>query len=409
MNYEELLSSDDNLQSKAALLPLGFFHKTLAGGKYVNVVDLRKCCTDDLLFEKDIERELQANRAMVASFQLHFDFASDEGRLKVEGGHYATFSQLLFETPSLVGKANFVEDTISDILEAAETLAGKGIYHLCYAPGNVFARRGNNQLMLLSHGSFYLDLKHQDSFYGDMASYVAPEVIAHNKADERSEVFAIGKFVEWLLSTTGVPYEYKRCLAKAMAENPDDRYDTVASLRKDLQRRRAQKRTLLTVGVAAVVALVLVGGFMSMLPEPADIEYVKPAPKQSTDDLLDDGFDPTTELGVVSGDSLERMSPEKKKEMEAYEKKCEDIFRKRYAREADRILSKIYNSDYMGTNEKKFVAGSQATMDELVKMQGKIASEANLTDEKSQRIASEIIDKITETKKKTMTKYGIQK
>lgn len=95
--------------------------------------------------------------------------------------------------------------------------------------------------------------------------------------------------------------------------------------------------------------------------------------------------------------------------MKLYEAKSEEIFRKIYTKEADRILSKIYNKTYMGANEKSFITGSQTTTDELLKAQIEIAAKAGISEAKSQKIAFTIIERITEEKKKGLTKYGIQK
>ena len=67
----------------------------------------------------------------------------------------------------------------------------------------------------------------------------------------------------------------------------------------------------------------------------------------------------------------------------------------------------------MSSSEKKFLSESQSTIDELMKTQQKLGEEADLTPERSQLIATEIIDRITEKKKREMgggsNKYGIQK
>ena len=63
----------------------------------------------------------------------------------------------------------------------------------------------------------------------------------------------------------------------------------------------------------------------------------------------------------------------------------------------------------MGSNEKKFVAGSKSVMDELVKAQEELAVQTHLSSSRSQRIASEIIDEVSERKKATLTQYGIKK
>jgi len=135
-----------------------------------------------------------------------------------------------------------------------------------------------------------------------------------------------------------------------------------------------------------------------MFPETSPVEFVKPVPRQPTDDLLDDGFDPA-ELGVTNdGDSLVFDEAANL----TYAAKAEEVFRKKYAAEADRILSKIYNKEYMSNAEKKFAAESKSTIDELMKKQAELGSDAGLTPERSQLIATEIIDRITEQKKKEM-------
>jgi hypothetical protein len=146
-----------------------------------------------------------------------------------------------------------------------------------------------------------------------------------------------------------------------------------------------------------------------MMPESNPVEFVKPAPRQATDDLMDDGFAPE-ELGVVSdGDSLvaaERVSQEE------YQAKAEAIFRKRYTAAADKILSKIYNKDRMNVSEKNFLSQSESTVDELMKAQQEIAAESAIDPSRSQLIATEIIERLTEQKKNALggsNSRGVQK
>ena len=234
-------------------------------------------------------------------------------------------------------------------------------------------------------------------------------MLSGGSVDERSDVYSIGKFIEWLYSTSDMPFEYKRVVKKATQELPEDRYKSVADMRTALKRLKGARGSAMMFLIAIVAALVIVGVYFGMTPEPQQIEYVKPAPKQSTDDLLDDGFDPATELGVISGDSLSKLPAEQRKKMEEYQKKGEEIFRKQFEKEADRILSKVYDAEHMGASEKNFMASSQKVFAELMELQQKLSNEANISNEKGQLIATQIIDKITEAKKKTVQKKGIQK
>ena len=413
MNYEEMLSSGNVQIAKGALLPIGFFHKKQRGGKYDNVLDLRRHLSNNALFLECLKRECEENAKLNSPYQLHFAMGEvNDGvakTIEVEKGRFTTFARLLFESPSLVGRKDFLDEVLQQLFDIAEYINKQGVQHICYAPENVLARVGDNKLVLLSHGSFYLGLSDQNSIYRDMTDYVAPEVLSGGSVDERSDVYSIGKFIEWLYSTSDMPLEYRRMVKKATSDIPEDRYKSVADMRSALKRMKGLRSSAVTFAIALAAALVIVGIYFGMTPEPQQIEYVKPAPKQSTDDLLDDGFDPAMELGVISGDSLSKLPPEKRKQMEEYAKKGEEIFRKQFEKEADRILSKVYDAEHMGASEKNFMASSQKVFAELMEVQQKLAGEANITNEKSQLIATQIIDKITEAKKKTVQKNGVQK
>jgi hypothetical protein len=63
----------------------------------------------------------------------------------------------------------------------------------------------------------------------------------------------------------------------------------------------------------------------------------------------------------------------------------------------------------MNSSEKKFRSESTDVMGELTKKQMELGGEAGLTDAKSQRIASEIIERISNEKKAKLEQYGVQK
>ena len=413
MNYEEMLSSSSVQLAQGTMMPLGFLHKKKKDGKIENVLDLRKNLAGNVAFCEDVKRECEENTNNKSPYQIHFVMGEKvEGECRnilVQKGRFTSFSQLLFDTPSLAGRNNFMDEVVQQVFEAAIILNKKGIYHICYSPDNVLARVGDNKVMLLSHGSYYLNLCDQMSLYGDMQDYVAPEVFKGETVDARTDVYSIGKFLEWLFSTGELSLELKRLVKKATSDSPAERFQNVEEMRAALKKMKTVRGSITTFIIALIAALCIVGFYFGITPEQKEMEYVKPAPKQATDDLLDDGFDPVTELGVISGDSLDKLPPEIKKKYEEYEKKGEDIFRKRFEKEADRILSKIYNAEYMGASEKNFMASSKKVFSELAEIQAKLAGESNLTTEKSQIIATQIIEKVTEEKKKKLTKNGIQK
>jgi len=307
---------------------------------------------------------------------------------------------MLNETPAVVAQRDFLKTVLEGLVSITTLLHKKGIRHLCFSPRTVFARKGDYSPMLLSHGSYYMSMSNLEEFYGDDAQYVAPEVLQHGTIDDRCDVYSIGKFLQGLCATSDMPFEYRSALKKATSELPEDRFNTPEELLNAVRKKHNVIRSAVIVAISCVAALVCVGLYFDMFPETNSVEFVKPVPRQPTDDLLDDGFDPA-ELGVTNSDSGDSLVFDEAAER-TYTAKAEEIFRKKYAQEADRILSKIYNKEYMSNAEKKFTAESQSTIDELMKKQAELGNDAGLTPERSQLIATEIIDRITEQKKKEM-------
>lgn len=401
MNYEELLAARNEGKQHKMRQPIGGYYREQVDGKWRGMVDITPELNENITFSKGLKEECEKNKTLANNRQIHFTPVEENGEVKqlqLELGNYQTFEQLLIDNPAIVAEKGFIDNLFNSLVEITEYLHQQGIKHVCYSPKTVFARKGDNSALLLSHGSFYFGITDQREFYGDDAQYVAPEVLDHGTIDERCDVYSIGRFLQTLFDHADLPIAYRKAIKKAVSESPEDRFATPTDMQKAVTKVRGRIRSIITLVAAAVIALLCVGIYFEMFPETEPVEFVKPAPRTATDDLLDDGFDPE-ELGVTSdGDSLV-VDEATQRDFEA---KAEEIFRKKYEKEADRILSKIYNKQYMNASEKKFLAESETTIDELMKVQSDLGSDAGLAPERSQLIATEIIERITNQKKKEL-------
>lgn len=402
MNFEEMLAAKNEGKLNKTSLPIGEYYRVQIDGKFRSVINIRPDLDSSIAFSGALKTECERNKTLANKHQLHYTpVVNEKGeieQLEVEQGVFLSMEQLLNENPAVVAEKGFIDNTLQALVDITTYLHGQGIQHVCYSPKTVMVRKGDRAIMLATHGSFYLSMNDQRGFYGDDAVFVAPEVLEHGSVDERCDVYSIGKFMEAIFEHAGMSVEYRKALKKATSEKPEDRYASPQALLKAVQARRQFMRSVLMFLAAAIAALVILEIYLELVPEPTQVEFVKPAPRQATDDLLDDGFQPE-DLGVVSADSLTEEDEEAHR---VYQAKAEEIFRKNYEKEADRILSKIYNKDYMNSTEKAFAAESQSTIEELMKVQQKMGQEASLTPERAQLIASEIIDRVTNQKKKQL-------
>ena len=402
MNFEELLIAKAGGKLNQSHMPIGEFFRAKMDNKYQSRVDIHDSLIANITFSEALKRECEENNTIGDKHQLHFTPVMQNDEIVslaiVEQGQYMSFAEMLSETPAVVANHNFLENVLEGLVSITALLHKRGIRHVCFSPRTVFARKGDYSPMLLSHGSYYLSMSNLEEFYGEDAQYVAPEVLQHGTIDDRCDVYSIGKFIQSLGAVSDMPIEYRRAMKKAVSESPEDRYNTPEELLNAVRKQHNFIRSAIIVSISCIMALVCVELYFDMFPETNPVEFVKPVPRQPTDDLLDDGFDPA-ELGVTnSGDSLIYDQASERD----YQAKAEEIFRKKYTQEAERILSKIYNKEYMSNAEKKFTAESESTIDELMKKQAELGNDAGLTPERSQLIATEIIDRITEQKKKEM-------
>ena len=419
MNYEELVETRDVRKSNKVKMPFGYFHKRQIDGKYSNFVEFLDELSDNILFAECLKKDCEVTAQVSDKHQLHFTPNTEEGSdgiyaVAVEPGNYLTIGQLLYEVPSVVAQKDFLENTVKDLLQLTITLNEKGIQQVCFAPTNVFVRRNDNSVRLLLHGSPFHRLSAYDTLYEGIEEYIAPEVLRGEAPTDRSDVYGLGKFIDYLNASSGMPIYLKSIIKKATSEDPEARYATVSDFRKALSQRKAAFKSAITSLCAIAIALILVGLFFTLTPDTEVVEFIKPVEEPISEELLDEGFDPTTELGAAADSAtiakaikdyqMKDSDKIDEKKIREFEAKGEAIFRKQFTKEAERILSGVYNGRTMAGGQKAFEAASSKAMEELVEKQIELGENSSLSKEKSTNIATQIIEQITERKKAEMDK-----
>ena len=416
MNYEELLETRDVRKTTKVRLPYGYFYKRLIDGKYSNFVEFHDEVADAITFNNSVKTEHEALAEIHSKQQLHY--TPNEGEdgiyaIAVEVGNYVTIGQLLNENPSMVAKGNYVVSTLRDLFAVTEELHAHQIFHVCYAPSNILVRKSDGSVRLLCHGSFYEKIG-ADILFEDLEEFVAPEVMAGGSADARSDVFSIGKFIAWIYQSSGLPFELRHIVEKATAQNPDDRYQTAEAMRQAINKARTIRKTGVIGLSALAVALCIVGMFFYLLPSTEPVEFVKPVEEPIPEDLFEDNMDDYLGIGadldsatiaaIVAQEKLNDSTSVDEKKMRMYNAKAEAIFRKQFTKAADIIISRVYNTESMNGDQKVFASKTKQMTEDLAKKQEELSKQTNLSSDRTQAIASEIIENITSKKMEAMDK-----
>lgn len=412
MNYEEMLNARDGAAVHKEQMPLGNYYKKLIDHKYRHVVELKHQLVDSLVFceclKKDQERGLTIRERQQMHYELHED-SSGIYELELEAGNYTTLSQLLADNPAVVAGKGFIEKVLSDLVDIANALHKKGIFYLCYAPQNIFISRTDNVPRLLSPGSSFMKSDCVDKLYEGFEEWVAPEVLAHEEIDQRSDVYALGKLVEYLFSQGDMPMEYRKAVKKATAQDPAKRFKSVADMQDAITKFRSAKRSTIILIVALLVSALGIWLYFDSVPEPVNIEFEShPQPQQQDEDMADDDFSLGGDVDFTDPDLLELMgiNPDSVNLSNLTEEewrqisdsasqmaKAEQIFRKRFQGEAEKQLNRIYENSSMGPNEQRIMA--QRVVDDLMKTKDEMAAQAGLDQDRAARIYSDVITKVT--------------
>ena len=422
MNYEEMLETRDVRKTTKVRLPYGYFYKRLIDGKYSNFVEFHDEVADAITFNKSVKAEHEALAEIHSKLQLHYTpNEGDDGvyAIAVEVGNYVTIEQVLNENPSMVAKGDFVISTLRDLFNITEELHAHNIFHVCYAPSNILARKSDSAVRLLCHGSFYEKIG-ADILYEDLEDFIAPEVMAGGSADARSDVFSIGRFIAWIYQSAGLPFELKHVVEKATAEAPDSRYQTAEAMRQAINKARSARKTGTIAAAAFAIALCIVGFYFYLMPSPDPVEFVTPVKEPIPEDLFEDNMDDYLGIGddldsatiaaIVEQEKMSDTISVDDKKMRLYNAKAETIFRKQFTKAADEIISRVYNTESMNGEQTVFAAKTKKMTEDLAKKQQELASLTNLSSDRTQAIAAEIIEKITNKKMAAMDKdyFGLR-
>ena len=424
MNFEEMLEARKAKKTIKARIPYGYFYKRLIDGKYSNFVEFHDEVADQLTFSRCVKADCEATNHITHKAQLHFTpNEGDDGvyALAVEVGNYLTLEQLVNDDPAIVAKNDFLNTTLRELFDIACCLNDQGIYHVCYAPSNVLVRKNDNAVRLLCHGSFYTKTD-QDILYDGVENFVAPEVFSGGEVDGRTDVFSLGKLIEWLYNSSGMPFELKKIVDKATDADREERFACVEDMRNFINKARAVRRTAISAIVAVAVALTVVGLFFYLLPNPEVVEYVKPVEEPIPDEMVEDDIEAIMGIGADADSAtiahIVELQKHKKDslgvgeaKLRQYNAKAEAIFRKQFAKAADEILSEVYNPNEMDGTEKDFAWKTKQMTEQLTKKQAELMKATTLSPDRAQAISSQIIEQLTEKKKAMMSKdyMGIKK
>lgn len=410
MTYEEIVNSNAAVNSKNGLTPYGRIDRQQVDKKYHSVMTLKPELTSRLGFVEALKTDLNACMTLKAKQQLHGELKQDGDKytIELETGTYQTLAHVVNDNPAIVAKAGFIDSVVEGLMDLLEEMHARQIYALCLAPENILIRKGDETAMLLLHGSSFSRIIEAKELFGGYEDYLAPELRDGGEITEQSDIYSLGKLVEWMFNQGSMPYEYKKIVGTATQETAKRRFKSIEAMHNSLNTEKNKKRSFFSLIAALAIVVVCIGLYFELMPKAENIEFVEPAPKEQEESLLDQGgFDPEQEM-LKDTSLVDSITEEEKRTLDDYMKKAEDIFRKQFTKEADKILSKVLNDSKMSDSEKEFMTSNNAMRDELMQLQTELAEQAGISDDRAGRISTEVLNQLYIEKQKKLRKYNFQ-
>ena len=183
-----------------------------------------------------------------------------------------TLSQRLTKNPDYFKHRKNSDKLIRQLLSALQYLHNHQVLHLDLKPDNILLTHINDDVKLIDLGFCYTDTFADTQ--GHTNAFAAPEQKAGRAVDVRTDIYAFGKILELLPDHS----LYNRVIARCIAENPSDRYQSVDEILHAIDH---QRRYFRYVAVFVAIGAMLSIGIALLTHREASAPVIQETPADS--------------------------------------------------------------------------------------------------------------------------------
>lgn len=204
---------------------------------------------NDIRYQEAFRKEFETGYRLEHPNLVRYISMSDDGILMeyIDG---ETLTQYLANNPDYFKDRKNTDKFLRQLLDSVGYLHSHQVLHLDLKPDNILLTHINNDVKLIDLGCCYTDTFSDTQ--GRTNRYAAPEQLACESVDVRTDIYAIGKILE-LLPASSI---YNKEIARCTAPDPSARYQSVDEILHDIDhQRRYYRYVALFVAIVAVLAV----------------------------------------------------------------------------------------------------------------------------------------------------------
>ena len=204
----------------------------------------------DIRYQEALHKEFETGYQLEHSHLVRY-LSLDGDSILMEYVDGETLSQRIASNPDYFKNRKNTDKFIRQLLDVVGYLHSHQVLHLDLKPGNILLTRINHDVKLIDLGCCYTDAFQDTTGHSD--GFAAPEQLAGQSVDVRTDIYAIGRILEVL------PHHsiYNKVIARCTEANPAARYQSVDDIQTALIHTRRHFYWLAAVIVVLLIALVV--------------------------------------------------------------------------------------------------------------------------------------------------------
>lgn len=341
-------------------------------------------------------------------------------------GKFTSLAQLMIDKPEKRLEETWLDNAIQTLIEAVEYVNKLQHYAIELTPNSILVTKDSSHtLVLMPPLTDFIAIK--EDIWTKEDEQIAPELFNIEVPDNRTDIYGIGRIIQYLYPYSTLPYKYSAIVEKAVCERVDRRPTDASSLQQVIKTRT--KRSNISRIVISVSAVLAFFALLLLYPwqEEKTYEFQDLIGADST--LFDDGvltksnsLDPLVNTDIQSASEAEKdrmlesylndstymsmdtaysLSPEMKQYQREMMQIANEKFRTAFKIQARPILQKVYTKENFESQE-KFLKESTEANKHLLNIQMSLAKQYKVDVNAANRIASEVYDEVVNALKTNM-------
>lgn len=203
----------------------------------------------DIRYQEALHKEFETGYQLEHPHLVRY-LSLDGDSILMEYVDGETLSQCIASNPDYFKNRKNTDKFIRQLLDVVGYLHSHQVLHLDLKPDNILLTRINHDVKLIDLGCCYTDA-FQDTT-GHSEGFAAPEQLAGQSVDVRTDIYAIGRILEVLPNHS----IYNKVIAHCTEASPVARYQSVDDIQTALSHTRRHFYWLTVVIVVLLLALV---------------------------------------------------------------------------------------------------------------------------------------------------------